>query len=67
MGGFEQGMLILAVIVLFNALLAAMFPLPVAPIAGDSNTAGTHAITRTVHKLHHPSGQVLGAVVRGQP
>lgn len=75
MGGFEQGMLILAAIVLFNALLAALFPLPIPTRTdltnggggGGSSTVSSTGVPRTVHKLQHPSGPALGAVVRGQP
>lgn len=70
MGGFEQGMLILACIVLFNAVLAAAFPMPtrmdvpgVVPSAGSSITP----LGPAAYKLLHVPGRehgALGKVVR---
>lgn len=75
-GGFEQGMLVLACIVLFNAMLAAAFPMPlradvhpgVVPSGGSSLTP----LGPAAHKLLAPGkaaagkSAALGKVVRTQ-
>lgn len=69
-GGFEQGMLILACIVLFNAVLAAVFPMPTrSDVPGVQTSSGSSMVPMgpAAYKLlQAPAGKgaTLGKVVR---
>lgn len=67
-GGFEQGMFVLACIVLFNTMLAAAFPLPTRDVPGVQPSAGSSAVPMgpAAYKLlQAPAGKgAVGKVVR---